>query len=125
VRALLRETIPTASFARLRDATDRRHSVIVFRQPVKPGRTALEVAELVQPSLANSGFTDVEITESTMADRPAALLHCARHAAGRTWAVREYLFVDGRISFCLGCGSAVPNEDDALFTSMADGFELL
>ncbi|WP_236796455.1 hypothetical protein [Amycolatopsis sp. GM8] len=111
--------------ARFGDVPDRRHSVIVFRQPVKPDRDVMELAELVQPSLARSGFTDFEIASATMAGRPAALLRCAKHDAGRTWAVREYLSVRDGVSFCLGCGTSVPDEDEELFASMAEGFELL
>lgn len=111
--------------ARFGDNGDRRHTLIVFRQPIKPGRDVLELAELVQPSLTRSGFGDFEITPTTMAGGPAALLRCARHDAGRVWAVREYLSVRDDVSFCLGCGTSVPDEDDELFASMAEQFELL
>ncbi|TVT18560.1 hypothetical protein LWP59_35845 [Amycolatopsis acidiphila] len=111
--------------ARFGESGDRRHSLIVFRHPVKPGRDVMEVAELVQPSLERSGFTDFEITPGTMAGRPAAVLWCAKHDAGRTWAVREYLSVQDDVAFCLGCGTSVPGEDDELFASIAERFELL
>jgi hypothetical protein len=111
--------------ARFGDRADRRHNVIVFRQPIRPGRTSLELAEVIQPSLEAVGFTDFQITESSLGGQPGALLQCARHDAGRTWAVREYLLVRGEVGFCLGCGSSIPVEDDTLFTSMAEGFELL
>lgn len=111
--------------ARFGDVNDRRHSVIVFRQPVQPGREVMEVAEQVQPALARSGFTDFEITAATMAGGPAALLRCARHDAGRVWAVREYLHVRENVTFCLGCGTSVPDEDDEMFADMAERFELL
>ncbi|HKS45105.1 MAG TPA: hypothetical protein VJT49_08320 [Amycolatopsis sp.] len=110
---------------RFGDPADRRHSVIVFRQAVRPGRSALELAELVQPSLESAGFTDFEITESGLGGKSGALLRCARHDAGRTWAVSEYIVVEGKVSFCLGCGTSIPDEDETLFARMAEGFELI
>lgn len=112
--------------ARFVDPEDRRHSLIVFRQPVRPAHTAAEVAERAGHSLSGIGFVDLEITEAVVAGRTGARLDCARHDAGRTWAVREYFVVrDGGVAFCLGCGSAVPEEDDPLFAAMAERFEVL
>jgi hypothetical protein len=42
-----------------------------------------------------------------------------------TWAVREYFVVQDGVSFCLGCGSSVPDEDDPLFGVIAERLELL
>ncbi|GAA4630660.1 hypothetical protein GCM10023196_056870 [Actinoallomurus vinaceus] len=111
--------------ARFVDPDDRRHSLIVFRQPVRPGRSASEIAEGAQHSLAGVGFVDFEISDVTVAGQAGARLDCARHDAGRTWAVREYFVVVDGVGFCLGCGSAVPEEDDPLFRSIAERLELL
>jgi hypothetical protein len=54
-----------------------------------------------------------------------ARLDCAKHDAGRTWAVREYFAGRDDAYFVLGCGSAVPDEGDALFTQIAERFEIL
>ena len=32
--------------------------------------------------------------------------------------------VEDGVYFCLGCGSAVPERDEALFTEMAERFEI-
>ncbi|WP_433179508.1 hypothetical protein [Actinoallomurus sp. CA-150999] len=111
--------------ARFVDPDDRRHSLIVFRQPVRPGRSATEIAEGAQQSLAGVGFVDFEISDVTVAGRAGARLNCARHDAGRTWAVREYFVVQDGVSFCLGCGSSAPDEDDPLFGVLAERLELL
>ncbi|MET8763717.1 hypothetical protein [Lentzea sp. NPDC004782] len=52
-------------------------------------------------------------------------MDCAKHDAGRVWAVRQYIVVRGADRFALGCGSSVPEEDDALFTAMVERFEIL
>ncbi len=111
--------------ARFVDPADRRHSVIVFRGMPRPGVTPLEVAEHVQVSLEANGFGDFQITEAEIAGRSGARLDCAKHDAGRVWAVREYIVVQGADRFVLGCGSSMPEEDDALFTAMAGHFEIL
>ncbi|MEV0403254.1 hypothetical protein [Actinoallomurus sp. NPDC050550] len=111
--------------ARFVDPDDRRHSLIVFRQPVRPGRSATEIAEGARQSLAGVGFVDFEISDVTVAGRAGARLNCARHDAGRTWAVREYFVVRDGVAFCLGCGSSVPGEDDPLFGVLAERLELL
>jgi hypothetical protein len=110
--------------ARFVQPADRRHSVIVFRSPLRRGRDANEVAENARASLENLGFTDFQIAEAEIAGRAGARLECAKHDAGRVWAVREYFVFHGDVHFCLGCGSAVPEEDDALFTEMAGRFEV-
>lgn len=110
--------------ARFHQPDDRRHSVIVFRAPLARGRDARQVAENAQISLEHSGFTDFVIGETEVAGRPGALLECARHDAGRVWAVREYFVRYDDVGFCLGCGTAVPDEDGELFTGMARRFEV-
>ncbi|GII30988.1 hypothetical protein [Planotetraspora mira] len=111
--------------ARFGQPTDRRHSVIVFRGWPRPGSTAADAAELVRPILESAGFSDFQITDVEVAGRLAARLDCAKHDAGRVWAVREYFVVHDDVRFCLGCGSSVPEEDDLLFTAIAERFEIL
>jgi len=111
--------------ARFVDPGDRRHSVIVFRGMPRPGATPLQVAEQVQNSLEASGFGDFQITETEVAGQSGARLDCAKHDAGRVWAVRQYIVVHGADRFVLGCGSSMPEEDDALFTAMVERFEIL
>lgn len=111
--------------ARFVEPGDRRHSVIVFRSPGRPGRTGAEMAERAQHSLASAGFDDFEIAEAVVDGRPAARLDCARYDAGRVWAVREYFVAHDGAGFCLGCGSAAPEEDETLFAGLAERFELL
>jgi hypothetical protein len=41
------------------------------------------------------------------------------------WAVREYLVPVGEVTFCLGLGSAVPDEDAELFDELARRWELV
>lgn len=110
--------------ARFVEPADRRHSVIVFRSPLRRGLDAAAVAEGARTSLEGHGFTDLRVTEAEVAGRPGARLECAKHDAGRVWAVREYFLVHGDAHFCLGCGSAAPEEDDALFRAMAERFEV-
>jgi hypothetical protein len=111
--------------ARFGDPADRQHLVIVFRGPARPGSTAAETAEVVQVSLEAAGFGDFQITDARVAGLTGARLDCAVRDAGRTWAVREYFVVAGDVRFTLGCGSSVPEQDDPLFTSIADRFEML
>ena len=111
--------------ARFVDPSDRRHSVIVFRNPVGPQRAALDMAERAQTSLAANGFADLAITETEWAGRPGVRLDCAKHDVGRVWSVTEYFAVNDGIGFCLGCGSAAPADDEPLFTEMARTFEIL
>jgi hypothetical protein len=111
--------------ARFADPGDRRHSFIVFRAMPRPGMSAAEHAERVRGSLEAAGFGDFEITEAEIAGQPGARLDCAKHDAGRTWAVREYFVGRDGACFVLGCGSAVPDEDDELFTQLAERFEIL
>jgi hypothetical protein len=111
--------------ARFADPADRRHSVIVFRGMPRPGLSAAERAERVQASLEAAGFGDFEITEAEVAGQPGARLDCVKCDAGRTWAVREYFVGRDDSHFVLGCGSSVPDEDDALFTQIAERFEFL
>jgi hypothetical protein len=111
--------------ARFVDPVDRRHSVIVFRHGVGPARDAEFVAERAQTALAAGGFVDLEIVDAELGGRPGKRLDCARHDAGRVWAVREYFLVIDGVSFCLGCGSSMPEEDESLFAAMAGSFEVL
>ena len=53
---------------------------------------------------------------------PAGLRQARRRP---TWAVREYFVGRDDSHFVLGCGSSVPDEDDALFTQIAERFEFL
>jgi hypothetical protein len=111
--------------ARFADPADRRHSLIVFRGMPRPGLAPLQVAEQTQVSLESSGFTDFRITDAQVGGQAGARLDCAKHDAGRVWAVREYFVVHDDVRFVLGCGSSVPEEDDPLFTAIAERFEIL
>ena len=110
--------------ARFSQPDDRRHSLVVFRGPTRPGSDAAKVATGAATALGNSGFADFGTTEVEISGRAGVRLDCARHDAGRVWAVREYFVVEDGVYFCLGCGSAVPEEDEALFTEMAERFEI-
>ena len=111
--------------ARFVDPADRRHSVIVFRSPLGPGRDAGHIAESAQTSLAANGFAAFEIGDAEVGGRAAKQLDCEKRDAGRVWAVREFFVVDDGVSFCLGCGTSVPDEDEPLFASMAQSFEIM
>jgi hypothetical protein len=111
--------------ARFGDPGDRRHCLVVFRGWPMPGRNAVQAAERLQVTLEAAGFGRFQITRTQLAGLPAARLDCALHDAGRIWAVREYVVIRDGIRFVLGCGSSVPEEDDSLFTAMAERFELL
>jgi hypothetical protein len=111
--------------ARFREPADRRHSLIVFRGMPRPDWTAMRFAEAVHASLESIGFVDFTLTEVRFCGRDGALLACVKRDAGREWAVREYFAVRDGVPFTLGCGSAVPEEDDPLFAAAADRFELL
>jgi hypothetical protein len=112
--------------ARFVEPSDRRHSVIVFRNPVGPQRAAIDVAERARTALTVTGFGELEIVDAEWAGASGQRLDGVKRDAGRVWAVREYFLVtDEGIGFCLGFGSAVPEEDDALFTEMARTFEVL
>jgi hypothetical protein len=39
--------------------------------------------------------------------------------------VREYFVVHGDVRFLVGCGSSVPGEDEELFATVAERFDLL
>lgn len=97
----------------------------MFRGPHRPGWTATDVAESARNSLESLGFGEFQLADAEIAGRPGARLDCTRHDAGRIWAVREYFVISGTARFALGCGSSVPDEDDALFAAMADRFEVL
>ncbi|HEX6470851.1 MAG TPA: hypothetical protein VF069_17250 [Streptosporangiaceae bacterium] len=112
--------------ARFVDPADRRHSVIVFRGMAMPGPLrAVEVAERVRTSLEGAGFGDFAISETSVGGRPGARIECAKHDAGRIWAVRQYVVVHEGVRFVLGCGTSVPEEDDPLFTVMSERLEIL
>lgn len=111
--------------ARFTDPADRRHGLIVFRGMPQSGQTAAQIAERTQGPLEATGFGEFQITEAQVAGRPGARLDCAKHDAGRIWALREYFVIRDDIRFVLGCGSSVPEEDDSLFTAMAERFEIL
>jgi hypothetical protein len=111
--------------ARFAEPGDRRHSVVMFRHPIRPGRSAAEVAETVQVTLQHAGFEDFEISDAEVAGQPGVRLGCVRRDAGREWTVREYFVVHDGVSFCVGCGSSMPEEDDAMFAEIADRLELL
>jgi hypothetical protein len=112
--------------ARYVDPSDRRHSVIVFRNPFGgPQRVAADMASRAETALTASGFAELEITDAEWAGRPGVRLDCVKRDAGRVWAVREYFLVVDGIGFCLGLGSAAPDEDDPLFAEMARTFEIL
>jgi len=99
--------------------------VIVFRNPVGPRFAAADMARRAQTSLAAGGFGEFDVTEVEWGGRAGVRLDCAKRDAGRVWAVREYLVVIDGIGFCLGCGSAAPEEDEPLFAEMARTFEVL
>ncbi|OHV35691.1 MULTISPECIES: hypothetical protein [Pseudofrankia] len=118
--------------ARFAEPGDRRHTVIVFRNPVFRRRSALEPAESIRESLTGAGFVDFRIEETAVARRSGARIDCARHDAGRVWAVREYLVITEEANMCLGLGSAapdadaaLPDKDAALFDELAARRELL
>ncbi|HEY3978054.1 MAG TPA: hypothetical protein VGM79_12335 [Streptosporangiaceae bacterium] len=137
--------------ARFADPADRRHSVIVLRGPLSPeaavyraapdqASAAVRVAERTQAVLEAAGFGDFEITGTQVAGHAGARLDGARVGrapvdrapvdrarlgTGRTWTVREYFVIRDGVRFVLGCGSYVPDEDDSLFTALAERFEIL
>jgi hypothetical protein len=111
--------------ARFVEPTDRRHLVIVFRPLLRPGWTPAEAAAQVRDSLAASGFADFQISDDSVAGRPAALMECRRVDAGRVWALRQYFVVQDGYGLFVGCGSAAPDEDEELFTTVAGLFEVL
>ncbi|MFF4122555.1 hypothetical protein SAMN05421833_14726 [Microbispora rosea] len=111
--------------ARYGDHSDRRHGAIVFRQPVRPGRTSAEMAEIARSSLESLGFADIEIVPARLGERDGALLSGVKRDAGRALSIREYMAMDGDVGFCLGCWSTVPEEDLPLFEAMAGRFEIL
>lgn len=111
--------------ARFGQDSDRRRGMVVFRKPIRPGRSAVQVAELVQVSLEAAGFAEFAITEVPVAGQDGVRLDCVRRDAGRVWAVSEFFAVCEAASFCLGCGSSLPEEDAPLFHDMARRFELL
>jgi len=119
---LTNSPLETARFAHPRD---RRYSVIVFRGLPSPGLSAVRVAERALGALERAGFGDFQITEAEVAGLAGARLDCAKHVAGRTWAVREFFAIHDDVRFVLGCGSSVPDEDEPLFTQMAERFEIL
>ena len=85
----------------------------------------MEAALICRLTLEAAGFGDFEITEAEVAGQPGARLDCVKRDADRTWAVREYFVGRDDSHFVLGCGSSVPDEDDALFTQIAERFEFL
>jgi hypothetical protein len=111
--------------ARFGEPGDRRRGLIVFRG--MPGRPfdPVQAAERAQYALTNAGFGDFQLTETRVAGRPGARLNCAKYDAGRVWAVREYFVAEGDLRLVLGCGSAVPEEDEVMFEAMAERFEIL
>jgi hypothetical protein len=111
--------------ARFDESADHRRSAVVFRGPTRPGRTVEELIENVCVSLGNAGFTDFQSTGFPLGGRAGMRLDSARHDAGRVWAVREYFVAEDGVYFCLALGSAVPEEDEALFDAMAERFEIL
>ncbi|MFC7640328.1 hypothetical protein ACFQX6_04330 [Streptosporangium lutulentum] len=111
--------------ARFGDPADRQHNLTVFRGLPRPRWTAAEVAEEVQAVLEAAGFRDFHIADARIAERTGTRLDCAKHDAGRVWAVRQYFVVHDDVRFTLGCGSFIPEEDDLLFTGMAERFEIL
>jgi hypothetical protein len=111
--------------ARYGDQSDRRHSLIVFRAPhLKPGATAMQVAEAARHGLETSGFSDFSLAEAEVAGQEGARLTCAKYDVGRVWAVSEFFVLRGEIRFVIGCGSSVPEEDEELFAAIARRFEL-
>lgn len=111
--------------ARFADPGDRRHHVVVHRGFLRLGLTPVAVAERVRGRLEKVGFGDFRVAETRVAGMSGARLDCAHHDAGRVWAVREYFVIRDGVRFVLGCGTSVPDEDDALFEAMAERFELL
>ncbi|WP_433444666.1 hypothetical protein [Nonomuraea sp. CA-141351] len=112
--------------ARYGDRSDRRHSIIVFRPAFhRPQMTATEAAEMARHSLEAAGFSEFALTEAEVAGITGARLTFAKHDAGRIWAVSEYFVVHDDVRFVLGCGSAIPEEDESLFTAIARQFEIL
>lgn len=119
---LARSPLETARFA---DPADRRHGLVVFRGMPLPGLSALEAAERTQATLEAAGYGAFLVARSAVAGRDGARLDCAKHDAGRVSALREYFVAHDDVRFVLGCHSFIPDEDDALFTAMAERFEIL
>ncbi|MEV6850732.1 hypothetical protein [Actinoplanes sp. NPDC051411] len=112
--------------ARYTDPSSWRHSAIVFRHPSGGRRReAAEMATGAERALTAGGFGELEIAGAEWAGREGVRLDCVKRDAGRVWAVREYFLVVDGVGFCLGLGSAAPDEDEPLFTEMARRFEIL
>lgn len=113
--------------ARYVDPSDRRHSLIVFRNPTGGAqRVAADMAARAETALTAGGFGDMTIADAEWAGRDGGVrLDCAKRDAGRVWAVREYFLVIDGVGFCLGFGSAAPEEDEPLVTEIARTFEIL
>ena len=75
--------------------------------------------------LEAAGYDGFQVAQATVAGRDGARLDCAKHDAGRVSVLREYFVVHGDVRFVLGCQSFIPDEDDALFTAIAERFEVL
>ncbi|WP_226900626.1 hypothetical protein [Nonomuraea phyllanthi] len=111
--------------ARFGDPADRRHNFTVYRAPTPPIWTASETAERVQARLKATGFGEFQITSAEIDGRAGTRLDGVKRDAGRTWAIRQYFVVAHDVCFTLGFGSFMPEEDDWLFTAMAERFEIL
>ncbi len=102
---------------------DRRHDVVVFRQPVIPGQTVADIVANSKTHLEGYGFSSFHVENVTVASRDGMRLDFAATDVGRNWSIQEYFVVEGEACFCLGFGSSDPEEIqdiiDAMLASLA------
>lgn len=111
--------------ARFGTPEDRRHDVVVFRQPVISGQTAADIVANAKSHLEGYGFGEFHVEHVTVASREGLRLDFATTDAERTWSSQQYYFVDGNACFCVGYGSTAPEEIREIIDAMVASFALM
>ena len=111
--------------ARFGSPEDRRHDVVVFRQPVISGQTAADIVANAKSHLESYGFGSFHVEKVTVASREGWRLDFATTDAGRRWSSQQYYVTDGDACFCFGYGSTAPDEIREIIDAMLASFAIL
>jgi hypothetical protein len=102
-------------------------TLIVFKMPIAPGTTAVQVAAGAQERLAAHGYEDFNTSDAEFAGRTAVALDFVnpRRGGATPYRSREYFAVRGTAAFALGTGSVDWAEYLPLAEELARRFELV
>ena len=98
------------------------HLLIVFRMPYDPLKSRKAYADEIQQKLADAGFENFVIGQTSIGSHAVATLDFDRLKDGAVWSCRHYFITDGTLAYTLGFGTSEREAMFGLYDRMAKSF---